>query len=253
MIVPIKMESHWKPDMQRSPNDLAEWYPLIKDIVPTPKTEIIDIRDIHLLPIIDGEAQKEMETAVNRVKDAVKKIKGYPCFFRTGLTSNKHSWIETCFLDDENRIGQHIYNLTEFSAMADVFGPSIDVDTLVVRELLFVDPVFFAFRDMPITLEMRIFVDNGEVVYIQPYWPKEVFEGYVDDNTIKDNISYLHNIDKYALSYIKEKSIEMNKKVPGYWSIDWLCDSNKNWWMTDMALGKDSYKYDYDQSKFDFS
>jgi len=204
---------------QRSVNDLAEWYPIIEKIVLTPETKIIDVRDIELLSVLDGQNKTELQIATERVNNAIMQI-GLPCFLRTGLTSAKHDWIDTCYLNSMDDVSQHIVNLIEFSAICDVFGPSIDIDTLVVRSLLNTNALFTAFNDMLITCEMRVFVRNEQVTYIQPYWPKESFYDHVENSEWSNRISKLQYIDLNSLDHIKKGSILINKQIPGYWSID---------------------------------
>jgi hypothetical protein len=64
---------------------------------------------------------------------------GFPCFLRTDHTSAKHSWNETCFVESFSNLGQHVFNIAEFSEIADMIG--LPWDTWVVREFLPTIPI----------------------------------------------------------------------------------------------------------------
>ena len=221
--------------------NLAYWYPKVKHLVPTPKTEIVET-DCNLIEILDGEAPNEWRGFIEDMRVAIGRLGGCPVFLRTGHTSNKHEWSDTCYLADVKDLGQHIYNLVEFSECVDMIG--LPYKTWIERELLPVMPVFYAFKGMPITQEFRYFVKDGEVDHRQPYWPPEAFlKSY--SNAEKEwekllaEISVLDKVSDKELTAMTEK---IGKALGGYWSVDWLL-TDRGWYMTDMAEGAMSYKW----------
>lgn len=229
--------------MNYKKNDLKYWYPKIKDIVPTPKTEIVGADDIEFIKMLDDKPVEGLKNFIDKMKIAINKIGGIPCFIRTGQTSGKHDWENTCYLADIKKLGKHIFKLVEFSFMADLFG--LPVNTWVARELLPTKPLFKAFwGNMPITRELRLFVDNEKIMHRQPYWPAEAIEGYCKEKDWRDKIYEIQRFDNVdEMRKLEKMTIEINKSVPGYWSVDWL-DTKNGWYMIDMAVGEDSYKWD---------
>lgn len=103
-------------------NDIIYWYPILKLLrVPTPKTILIDPR-VNLMEIVlDNKEDKGYDYFIKRLKLAASQI-GYPCFLRSGHTSHKHDWKDSCYLTEESQIKGHINTLVEFCACCDMFG-----------------------------------------------------------------------------------------------------------------------------------
>lgn len=227
-------------------NDLRYWYPKVKDIVPTPETSIIFADEIEFIKMLDGESIDGFAEFLSEFKRAIVVIGGVPCFIRTGHTSGKHDWENTCFLQNISKLSHHVFKLVEFSFMADLFG--LPVNTWVARELLPTKPQFKAFwGNMPITRELRLFVDDGKIVHRQPYWPAEAIEGHCSELGWEEKMIEIQRFDDTdEMLELERMTIEINKAVPGYWSVDWL-DTERGWYMIDMALGENSYKWDFEQ------
>jgi len=260
-------------------NDMAYWYPLVKSLVPTPKTKIIHT-DVNLIQLLDGRMPEGYDLFIKSLTHAIKKLGGCPVFLRTGHTSGKHEWEKTCYLKSEKDIPPHVASLVNYSDLVNYYSECAGIiglpyQTWAVRELLPTKPVFHAFKGMPITQEFRFFVEDGNVVHKQPYWPPESFEicfynipdidnlppNWMDgknDYSIKlteeliaglppknwrellSDISQLDTADDLTLGSFSKM---IGEKVGGYWSIDWL-NTEKGWYMIDMALGAESYKWD---------
>jgi len=73
-------------------NDISFWYPKIKNLVPTPKTEILplswNLKGNNI--IIDKEC-------FEKIKEVAKKFE-FPVFIRGSHGSGKHEWKNTCFV-----------------------------------------------------------------------------------------------------------------------------------------------------------
>lgn len=199
----------------------------------------------------------------------------YPCFIRTGQTSDKHSWDDTCYLKSKEDIVKHLYFLAETSYMANIMLPR-KMDTIVIRKMLTTKPLFYSFNNMPITKEVRCFIEteNGKrKIYMTSYWPLEAFNKWensslvgIFQDEIKDDfmMNYIINEnwqkEKITLDQIKEvlketyiltdddknffKSIllYLSERIENDWSIDFLQDINWEWYCIDMALAENSYK-----------
>ena len=187
---------------------------------------------------------------------------GFPAFLRTGLTSGKHRWNETCFLTSRHDIPQHVANLVEYSELADFIGLATDV--WVVRELLPTKPLITlpAYGDMPVCREFRVFVKDGKAVCSHGYWPmRALIEGCplrprqfpcgIDDDDwsepaeriVPDNLQAIY--EELCCGAEFEYWIAMAEAagaaVGGSWSVDVLQDKNGKWYVTDMAEAGKSF------------
>lgn len=218
---------------------LSRWYPLVKDIVPTPKTIILKT-DTDLSILWNRIEPDGYANLIQYLSIAANEI-GTPCFLRSGLTSNKHDWNNSCYLPYANyeTIDSHVRNIVEFSGMIDA-----PMDVWVVRELLPTYPKFNAFYGkMPITKERRYFVKDGEVLCHHGYWPKEAIEGQKPNRkywrSILRQLNHEPDAEVAKLTVMTEM---IGNAVPGFWSVDWL-DTAHGWFLTDMAEGQSSYHW----------
>ena len=232
---------------QRDPTtDMAYWFPLVKRTgVPIPKTVLVKT-SINLIPLLDGEKPPGFDGFMVKIKGAIKKI-GLPCFLRTGYLSGKHDWKETCFVNDLSKIGHHIYNLAEFSAIADLLG--FPTNTWAVREMIPVKMWFHAFvGEMPVTREVRVFFRDKQIEHWQPYWPPDSIR-QPDNPDWKSLIEECNTVTEEELATVFNLTHRLMTTFEGYWSCDWLQDINGNWIMIDMADGDRSFKWNPPKKK----
>lgn len=223
-------------------NNMAFWFPLLKQIrMKVPKTILVDTGYCDLGSLAEGEMPDDYYTFLDRLKAAIAEI-GLPCFLRTGMTSNKHDWKDSCFIesDDNKYLTKHIASIVETSFMANIAGMALDYSLWAVREMIPTTPIITSFRDMPIVKERRLFISDGVVLCNHPYWVKEAFES-------RGGISK-ENMDKLEALEEKDKEIEkmaqyVGRFLKGYWSVDFLQDKDGGWWLTDMAVGSRSYHH----------
>lgn len=160
---------------------------------------------------------------------------GYPVFLRTDHTSNKHFWKDTCFLTSAAAIPQHVFNLAEFSEIADMLG--MPWTNWVVREMLPTIPVSVCpdYGDMPVCREFRFFVDDGVIRCRHPYWPREALEQ--GGAQVADYDAFCELPDG-----LDALAVAAGRAVPGSWSID-LLETERGWFVTDMAEADRSYHW----------
>lgn len=215
---------------------LSRWYPLIKDIIPTPKTWFIK-SEVDLCELWNGITPEGFNGLVLAIQHLAQVI-GTPCFLRSGMTSNKHDWENSCYLPDAGyeTIASHIKNIVEFSGMVD-----LPMDVWVVRELLPTLAPFKAFYgNMPITRERRYFINNGKVVCHYAYWPKESLENKTTKRTWENKLYWLNLEQDFEIKQLTLLSEKIAGVIKGFWSVDWLYTKN-GWYLTDMAVGESSY------------
>lgn len=224
-------------------NCLSYWFPkLLSADLPVPRTEIVRA-DCQLLDLLDGKMPAGFLDFRDKLLTACDKI-GWPCFLRTGLTSGKHRWRDTCYLETVDDIESHIAALVEFSAMADFIG--LPCDVWAVRETLPTMPLFHAFRDMPICREFRCFVGAaGEVYCIHPYWPREALEEGLRELFKNWPADYNLLCTMYGQEehMIRRLASAAGKAIGnGWWSVDVLY-TEFGWYVTDCAVAAQSFHW----------
>lgn len=223
-------------------NSITYWLPILNKYgVKCPRTIIVHgyINYPPHLMDMDYFSEPEFVPLCNRIAQAATQI-GYPCFIRSGQTSNKHDWMESCFLTKSEDIPKHIVNIAEHSVMADPMGNFPPCDFWAVREVIETTPIFHAFSQMPIVSERRFFVEDGKILCHHPYWPEEAFEYEEVDKSLIEKVNEFLKEDEEKLLPIVEL---IGEKIGGSWSVDMLKDKKGDWWCTDMAVAADSYHW----------
>lgn len=227
-------------------NCLSHWFPLIEAAgLPVPRTTII--RAEHdLTSMLDGVRPEDWDTFQELVRAACYDH-GVPCFLRTGQGSGKHSWSDCCYVADAANVGQHIFNLVEWSHLVDMFG--LPTDVWAVRDLIETKPLFTCewFGGFPVTREFRYFMrdDEFEHVHVQPYWPPDaVADGSPDHPDWRERLEIANRLTDDEMQHLATLAGAAVGAVGGYWSIDFLEDRHGNWWLTDMALGEQSFRWE---------
>lgn len=238
-------------------NCLSYWFPKIRDAcLPVPKTEILRITDAErtaLWPALDGEPfGVEATPFFEHLRLRAKQV-GVPCFLRTGQTSGKHCWRNTCFVESLDKIEGHAVALIDFSECAGIFG--LPWDVWCVREMLPTKPALTleAYDGMPLCREYRCFVADGRVICSHPYWPKQsILEGIViPDNMAGKPLRHLFYATDKAYKQLAEPAPEevlvlaskAGVAVGGDWSVDVL-ETEAGWYVTDMATAGDSFHWE---------
>ena len=234
--------------------DMSYWWPLVmRSGVQVPQTRIVTApAEIDLL--LDGKTPLGFERFIHLLKCAAVEVGGYPVFLRTGQTSGKHSWTETCYITSEAAFPRHVAELVEFSAMVDFMG--LPTCTWVVREFLAdTDAPFKAFSGMPVARERRYFAEAGKVLCQHPYWPAESLEccdglaaaeqstrGYTDNPDWRALLAVLNEDTPEAIAELTTLSERVSLLLPGAWSLDWLW-TRRGWYLTDAAPAELSWHW----------
>jgi hypothetical protein len=230
--------------------NLSYWFPLIRDVgLPVPRTEIIEMPEdvwMEAWQMFDGVAFDAIPKYKAWAEDFEKRVNafGRPLFLRTGHTSGKHNWKETCAITPESSVMHHLYNIIEFSEIAGMMG-ELPWRNWVLREMLPVKPygVCRRYGDMPVVREFRVFVDGGKVECHHPYWPtKALQDGGVF--MAEDVLRRFHNFnDDDELKRVLGLASDAGKAVGGRWSVDML-ETDRGWFVTDMAEAEKSYHWE---------
>lgn len=222
-------------------NDIADWFPKLEATgVPIQATKIIKT-DLDLVDLLDGEILSKLDefnSFLNQLDSAAKEF-GYPVFLRSGHTSAKHDWADTCHVKLAADLPHHIARIIEYGEMASIIG--FPWGTWAVRELLPVMPLFLAFKRIPIVTERRYFIEDGKVLCHHPYWPEDSILG-----PSRHNWKALLEADNVESDHENNELARLSAKVSGYfdgaWSLDWL-KTKRGWVAIDMAGAKESFHW----------
>lgn len=215
-------------------SSMDHWFPLTKDLpIPQPRTEAV-------LTMSTDKWHKFLQNP-NVLNDKFKMLHscadklGYPLFIRTDQASAKHSYVDTCKVENKDILGQNIYRLIEENFMCD-----INVQTLYFREFIELNSVFHAFNKMPIAPERRYFVKDGEVLCHHHYWPEDAIER-PDHEDWKNRLRAINLEETCEVTLLERYATIISMAVPGCWSVDFAQAKNGVWNFIDMADARRSW------------
>ena len=244
-------------------SSMSNWWPKIKDLdVPQPRTIMVPVEETAMIGVLDGEPIPnigEMERAVRDI--------GSPTFVRNNVSSGKHHWKDSCFLENPDKLPRHVYGVTEYTLMSTM--GEVKIDSMFFREFIQLEQAGFScfLGKMPISKEVRCFVRNGAIECRHPYWFDGVFkreeemetaarrhrkEMGMDDTGSSDHLpsdwrAKLKKANRMTRSDNDAIMSHLFKIMPhfdGYWSVDFVKGIDGAWYLIDMARGEVSYHYE---------
>lgn len=221
---------------------MGVWFPRLEKLgVLVPETKLVK-GPLDLAKLCDGQEPTGWHDFVLAILDAASEVVGVGqrFFLRTGYTSGKHYWRESCDVQTWGDIGKHISEIVNFSAFV-----GLPDNLWAVREMLSTQAPFVAFSGrMPVTCEWRYFIDKGEIVHRQPYWPADAIKGQKpSDEYWEDELKALYANSDEDHAALEPLTLHVAQEFKGYWSVDWLKVGN-DWYLIDMAEGEKSHKWD---------
>ncbi len=235
-------------------NCISFWLPKLEAAgLPVPETTIIKAEgDKDPVSLLDGKTPEEFWRLTGAIDQAARGY-GYPAFLRTGHGSAKHQWRRTCYLEPMTTslvtLAERIRELVEWSHVVHPVG--LPTHVWVVRKMLRTDPLFrvAAWDEFPVTREFRFFVFDGEIVHRQPYWPEKALADVMETGQPtpmewREKLERASHLDGPDLRAVEDLARRASLAVPGFWSVDLLADHYGSWFITDMAMGEASFKWD---------
>ena len=227
-------------------SSLLVWYPKVKDVLPCPKTVIVELTDDEissLVGMLDGIPPSPW--LVDRLDAAAREI-GYPLFLRSDQGSGKHEWKDTCYVPFEGALLKHVAQLVAWHEMAGILGLSFRA--LVFREFLTLDAPFTAFNDMPVARERRYFVRDGKAVCWHPYWAEQAVLAYRGATPLpadwQQQLAQLNAMDDAEVATLTGMAETFGEQNPGFWSVDFAMTKAGQWVLIDAARGELSWHPD---------
>ncbi len=228
-------------------SSMLNWYPKVSSLLPTPKTVMMELtgeEHDQVYGMLDGEAMsKGLE---ERILCHAREI-GFPLFMRSDQGSGKHYWEDTCYVEKEADLFGHLCRLVEWHAMAGFFG--LDFDALVFREFIPLQSGFMAFAGMPVAIERRYFVRDGQVVCHHPYWPEDAIHGNNLPDDWKARLARMSVEPREEVYLLMDLAARFGQVNPGYWSVDFAKAKDttrgaQGWYLIDAARGEISWHPD---------
>lgn len=261
-------------DSISNPNEMRNWLPLIPSNIRTPATRMFQIPvgfDRVLYEGIDNLKRsiaglqngvnaigsfdkllglKEVITFLYHIREHVSMVRG-KLFIKSGTGACKHGWDKTCVIDKGDdwsnllfEVADRVFNQIEGHLLSGRRGCTIDI---CIREFIDTECIFKAFHgSMPITPEARFFVRSGSVVFKHPYWPPLALAGETSDPEWESKLELMNASVIESFGFLTSLSETVGKALMPLgpnWSIDWLTDADGNWWLIDVAIEEESYKW----------
>lgn len=231
-------------------NCMTFWFPRIEAAgLPVPKTRLLTMPEaaqVDAWTRIDNPREMPEPVAWNAFVEGAKHAAdeiGFPLFLRSGHTSGKHEWDRTCNVRDRDKLGAHIFGIIYFSELCGMFG-ELPWRTWALREMLPTKPVgrCTGYDNMPICREFRFFVEDGEVKCWHPYWPPvPLLDGRPE---FTDWFRYADFADPGDdLPALKDIASRAGAACGGAWSVD-LLETERGWYLTDMAEARSSFHWE---------
>ena len=227
------------------------WFPLLEAArLPVPLTKSLGMPpDLcrNILMVLYGE-KPESDPREHGFFSELKRIigeVGTPCFLRTAQTSAKHSWDKSCYLPNINDVIKHVYEIAEFSEIADFCG--LPFDQWFVRELL--PSIKYGtcpgYDNMPVAKEFRFFVDGPRYICHHPYWPLSALQDGRWEVDADEQTAYteLCELDYHTFDKLKCIASRAGMACGGAWSVD-LLETERGWFLTDMAEAHRSFHWE---------
>ena len=222
------------------------WFPIIKDLpIPMPRTTWVEIPFEVFEEYAYMEPKGKEPKIVKYGPDLLTKAKeiGYPLFLRTDMASGKHSWERSCYVEREEDLFKHIWEVVEFNFTADIFG--LHCEALVFREYIPMASGFTAFwGKLPINPERRYFIRDSKIECHHPYWTAgSILKSGATPSKPgwEELLLKMDEEPSDEVELLTKYSTMVAKLLPGYWSVDFCKAKDGRWILIDLAEGEKSW------------
>lgn len=229
-----------------NPNQFTNWFPAVMAAgVRYPETLVLMLpQQVSDLVMQENEAlfvqSAYVLELVARIQAQMDLWGVDQVFVKNSLFSAKHDWVSTCLITRESDIAKQLM-LMQYQWLC--VSPEYATH-LVIRKMIPTTPVFYAFNQMPVAQEFRLFVDERGVYAYQAYWP-ELSIRNPDREDWKARLKQISTPSESSLDNMIEMANAVMKQMPalakGGWSVDFLFDQDGKPWLIDMALARQSY------------
>jgi len=219
---------------------MAYWWPLIEGHVRAPNTIMVPAPK-GMVNLLDGQPIDGFDEFIRRLQGAAEAVGIYPVFLRTGHGSGKHEASRCCLVPDKQAMAKHVGALVEWSNLVDILG--LPVDVWAVREMLPTEPLHVARSGLPIVPEARMFIRDGDVACVHPYWPMEALVQRwcgLEEEAAENLAAHIAVVVQNAEPMLREMAQPILERVPGAWSVDWML-TTRGWYHIDMGLAARSW------------
>ena len=160
-----------------------------------------------------------------------------PFFLRTDVLSGKHFFVDTCYVQNRNRLSFHVQQLLETAECADMMG--FPTKAFYIRKYIQPFAAFRAFKGFPVAKEWRVFIRDGLVECAHFYWPEETIMR-ADLPNWKELLQHLQQVDD-RVEACRLATLVGREFREGFWSVDVMFAADGSPWVIDMADGERSF------------
>lgn len=229
------------------PNSMCLWWPKVAGLaVPRPETVIVDVGHDRLCDLLDGQDLPPM--IWDEIRSAADRL-GYPVFMRTDLSSGKHDYRDTCYVDSSEALERNLWALVEANLIADFIG--LPCEAIVLRQYIPLATQFTAFSgSLPIAPERRYFVRDGLIACHHPYWPAEAIARscFCDldpcpalPSDWRTRLDEMNRPWRGEEATLNGYAALIANALPEFWSIDFALGNDHVWYFIDAARGERSW------------
>lgn len=238
------------------------WYPrlLVQTELPMPETKFVPYdHGVYMLFLESdpgaeeryGDYPHEVAQAVGKAMQSV----GIPAFVRTDLSSAKHDGPRSYCVEAPNDLLRVVSSTVADNEMKFWLEPDRNPQAFMVRRWLDLAGSFRAFgrgpEDEPghlIAREFRVFVyDDDRAGCWHPYWPEFAIEDHRPDRADwRAVLAEQSRLDEPDLTDLLTMAAEAAGTLQrGSWSVDFAQDTDREWWLIDMADADESWHPDH--------
>ena len=232
------------------PDSMTFWYSITSQLKDIPQPETIRVSsNFDEWGMAYGADDSQLKSEFDAIRKAADII-GYPCFLRNDIMSGKHNWNDACYIEKPEDIEPHASDIMSLNLM---MASELHSTAWFVREFLELDNRITAFNGMPVSVEVRSFVNNGKFQCMHSYWPefsitehetadgKPITKHRLDE--IRTELKRHNDIIAQSKPHIKSMVERIGREFVGYWSIDLALGKNGTWYCTDMGPGYRSFHW----------
>jgi hypothetical protein len=224
-------------------SSLEFWYKDVEYLgIPSPKTKIVKLTKKELEA---AHSEHLLGSVTVKLMEAAEEFE-YPIFLRTDLSSGKHAWDTSCYVDHPDKISRHAHEVMVYNLVADMFG--LPFRSFAVREFIPLEggELKAFYGNFPVTKERRVFVRDGIVECHHEYWVEGAIEQGMSHKEMPREewqplLDKVNAVTEDDVAIIVEYARRIGKRLGGYWSVDFAKTTDHQWILIDMGRGELSF------------
>ena len=228
-------------------NSFTQWFKTAKKIAKVPATVTIPV-PMSLYDLVKWQGYPLCYTTFKRHIEKISDDFGYSFFLRTDYKIHEHNYEGACFIQNKGELIEHITELIKHSFIRD-----IPYTAFVFQKLIDANAAWYVkqYGNMPVRREFYIFIEDGKINYIQPYWlPKLVSILDEKPDNWQELLETVNTLTYDDVKELQDTSLAICKNLRGNWAFHYLAGKD-GWYLINMSLADYTCKYIYDKKMLD--